>query len=334
MSTRKEVAAKAGVSEATVSRVFNEPGIVNAVTREKVEQAARELDYYPNALAQSFAKKKSMNIGVVLPYIPKARTLSSDYFAEILNGASIAANQSGYDIVLFYRDARKQNVDYRTYYQNKKIDGALFLGTLVSEREHLMEVKKEGYPYVLISNSLHEKDPSSIDADHVQGSCEAIEHLAAQGHREIVFLNGEERFANSQQRREGVEKACRRLSIDPIPVITGNYSKKSGYEATDKILTMRPRPTAIFAANDRMAIGIIQRLKEKNIRPGNDIAIIGYDDSEMAEYIDPPLSSVQVPFYEMGKLAVDQLLKQINREPAINRNMLPAVLQIRSSSTS
>ncbi|WP_035712098.1 LacI family DNA-binding transcriptional regulator [Salibacterium aidingense] len=328
MAGRKEVAEKAGVSEATVSRVFSSPDIVNAVTKRKVEQAAAALEYYPNAIAQSFARKKSGNIGVVLPYIPHASALSSAYFSEILHGATVAANEKGYDILLFYKRMQEEEVDYRAYFQNKKIDGLILLGTGVEDLPHLRSMRKENYPFVLLGNALHPEDPFAVDADHVSGGEKAMIHLAEQGHRTIAFLNGPPSFVNSRQRLKGVQSACAAYALfDPV-VFTGNYSRTSGYELADVILDERPRPTAVFAANDRMAIGVMQRMTERHLRPGRDMAVVGYDDTELGRYMEPPLTSVAVPFQEIGAAAIQRLLAATEAAP----DFLPVTLKIRASS--
>ncbi len=188
MATRKDVATLAGVSESTVSRVFSNRGLVNRETQDKVLKAATSLGYTPNALAQSVARRKSMNIGVVIPYIPNVHMLSTYYFSEILSGAGETARSHGYDLVLFYRDALQKEVDYRHYYLNKKIDGCLLLGTRMDEREHLRLLREEGYPFVLLSNSISAEKDASVDADYVDGSYEAMKHLVEQGHQTIAFF--------------------------------------------------------------------------------------------------------------------------------------------------
>lgn len=336
-STRKQVAQQAGVSEATVSRVFSDAVHVQSETKRKVLQAAEALGYYPNALAQSFARKKSMNIGIVLPYIPKVRIFSYDYFSDILSGASEAARQAGYDLVLFYRNAGQKEVDYRSYYHNKKVDGCLLLGTFISEQDHLLQMVEEDYPLVLVSNALENQNQIyTIDANHVQGSYDAICHLIDQGHQRIAFLNGPEDYANSQERSAGVRKAFLEFSHTRDYWFTGNFSRTSGYRFADQFIHIKPRPTALFAANDRMAIGFMQRLREMGIQPGDDVAIVGYDDSEIAEYMYPTLTSVSVPFFEMGRQAVTKLIQQFdaNQSSVYEAGVqLQTELKIRSSST-
>lgn len=336
MATRKEVAKRAGVSEATVSRVFSHATIVNPKTKAKVLEVAEALGYHPSALAQSFARKKSMNIGIVLPYIPKVKIFTHDYFSQILSGASEAARVAGYDVVLFYRDVQQREVDYRKYYYNKKVDGCILLGTLMNERKHLRQVREEGFPFVLISHSLHEKDPYAVDADHIQGSYKAIQHLVDYGHRHIAFLNGPELYANSLERLHGVQRAYQDFSLKQKAWFTGNFSRTSGYRFADEFLDLSPQPTALFAANDRMAIGFMQRLREKEVQPGKEVAVVGYDDSELGEYMDPTLTSVSVPFYDMGKKAVQKLIQHMNTESSdilVPDIPLPTSLKVRLSST-
>lgn len=332
MITRKDVAERAGVSEATVSRVFTNHPAVKPETREKVLRIAEELGYTPNALAQSVARRRSMNIGIVVPYIPKVHIFSHDYFSEIISGAGEMAQQYGYDLVLFHRHAH-QETDYRKYYLNKKVDGTILLGTKIEEQEVLGDLYRQNAPFVLISNVLEMAPQFSVLADHQRGSYEAMQHLVRLGHRRIAFLNGPESYQDSIMRRKGVEQARDEWKLREILYFQGDFSRTSGLRFADLFVGLDPRPTAIFAANDRMAIGFMQGLKQHGVFPGLEVAIVGYDNSQIAQFSDPSLTSVHVPHFEMGKLAVEVLIRQLEGKTIHGPHILPTELIVRESST-
>jgi len=312
----------AGVSEATVSRVFNQVGPIREETRLKVLQAAKELGYYPNAIAQSFARRKSGNIGVVLPYVPKVHIFSTYYFSEILSGIGEQVRELGYDMLLIFKKPEDDN-GYIDLFRSQKVDACILLGTTDTpeEREALKELKEANHPFCLVNQHFEGEGFLEVDADHEQGAYEAVNHLLAVGYRNIAFLNGPPGYSNSRDRLKGYIRAMSGAGIfdqtaemeKAVPaewLETGNYSRTSGYEAAFRFHRRLERIDAVFAANDRMGIGLIQGFRELGIIPGRDIAIVGYDDSDGARITDPPLTSVAVPFYRMGALAVKLLLSE------------------------
>ncbi|MBE3555076.1 MAG: LacI family DNA-binding transcriptional regulator [Thermicanus sp.] len=332
MITRKEVAKRAGVSEATVSRVFTNHPSVKKETKEKVLRVAEELGYTPNALAQSVARRRSMNIGVVVPYVPKVHIFSHDYFSEIISGIGEVAQEHGYDLVLFHRHLH-QDMDYRRYYMNKKVDGTILLGTRMEEQEALADLYRHDLPFVLISNMLEMAPQYSILADHQRGSYEAMRHLVRLGHRRIAFLNGPDSYMDSIYRRKGVEQAREEWNLRGLLYFQGDFSRTSGLRFADLFVQLDPRPTAVFAANDRMAIGFMQGLKQHGVFPGLEVAIVGYDNSQIAQFSDPSLTTVHVPHFEMGKMAVEVLIRQLDEKKIHGPHILPTELIVRESST-
>ncbi|WP_198957531.1 LacI family DNA-binding transcriptional regulator [Paenibacillus selenitireducens] len=332
IATRKEVAARAGVSEATVSRVLNDVGPIKEETRQRVLQAAKHFNYAPNAIAQSFARGKSGNLGVVLPYVPGVHLFSTFYFSEMLSGIGAAAKERGYDLLLKFRSLETDN-DYELLFQRQKVDACIILGArnTVEERESLVRLQAAKLPFCLIGQHYEELRCNTLDADHVQGSYLAVKYLLDQGHARIAFLNGSPAYSNSQDRLKGYLKALgeRGIAFDERLYVEGNYSRTSGYQAAPYILEQQV--DAVFAGNDRMAIGFMQKLRELGRGAGQDMAIVGYDNSDAAQFTEPPLTSVAVPFYEMGSLAAAKLLESIdaNDEKEIFQEKLSTHLVIR-----
>ncbi|WP_426451533.1 LacI family DNA-binding transcriptional regulator [Paenibacillus sp. S-38] len=347
--TRKEVAELAGVSEATVSRVFNGVGPMKEETKLRVLQAATKLNYHPNAIAQSFARRRSGNLGVVLPYVPKVHIFSTYYFSEVLSGIGEAVKASGYDMLLMFRTPGEDS-DYSAMFRSQKVDACIVLGATDTpgEREQLQKLQRSGFPFCLVNQHFEGESFNEVDADHEGGSYRAVQHLVENGCRRIAFLSGSPEYSNSDDRLRGYtaalreagilpEDAGRREDLPPHWYYEGNYSRTSGHRAASQLYPHLGELDAVFASNDRMAIGLLQGLRELGVQPGQEPPIIGYDDSVEARVTDPPLTSVAVPFFEMGKLAAHTLLQRVTgsaeETPSVPlRHKLDTKLVIRLSS--
>ncbi|WP_040951298.1 LacI family DNA-binding transcriptional regulator [Gorillibacterium massiliense] len=341
IASRKEVAERAGVSEATVSRVLNGVGPMKEETRQRVLAVAEELGYTPSAIARSFAKSKSGNIGVVVPYLSKARIFSAYYFSEILSGIGSAVREVNNDLLLLFREPGK-TMDYESIFRMQKVDGMIILGAKEEpgERDALRRLQEEGRPFILINQRFAGESFPEIDADHVAGSRSAVRHLLGRGYRRIAFLNGPSEYSNSQDRMMGYAQALYEtgIELDEGLLFQGNFSRTSGISAAKAIAPLLGRIDAIFAANDRMAIGLQQGFRELGVTKDVIPAMAGYDDSDVAVLGMPPLTSVRVPFYELGLQAAAYVLKEIGGDlregdsPQPFHHKLPTELVIRASS--
>ncbi|WP_062049483.1 LacI family DNA-binding transcriptional regulator [Bacillus sp. JCM 19034] len=332
LATRKDVALRAGVSEATVSRVFNNVTPLRDETKQRVLQAARELQYHPNTIAQSFAKGKSGNIGVIVPYLPRVRILSTYYFSEILSGIGKQLAEQQYGLLLLFQSPDEQR-NYSELFHSQKVDGCIILGSkdIPSEREQLSKLHENKYPYCLVNQTFHDEPFHSIDAEHVKGSQEAVELLLNKGYKNIAFLNGPDIYSNSQERAIGYEQALKKagIALNKDLNFIGNYSRTSGLNIAKKLAPVLADIDAIFAANDRMAIGLMQGLRELGYQAGRDYALIGYDDSDLTTMVQPTLSSVKVPFFEMGRIAAELVLTMItsNHSNTIHKRLPVKVIE-------
>ncbi|MGG3279496.1 LacI family DNA-binding transcriptional regulator [Paenibacillus solani] len=343
IASRKEVASLAGVSEATVSRVLNGVGPIKEETKRRVLEAADRLGYTPSALARSFARRRSGNLGVVMPYLPKARIFSAYYFSEILSGIGSKALESQYDLLMLFRQP-DGSMDYVNLFRTQKVDACIILGARDdgSERQAILKLSEADHPYCLINQYFEGESFHVMDADHVDGSYQAVHHLTEQGFRKIAFLNGPPQYSNSRDRMKGYIKALNEAGIIPDEslLFEGNFSRKSGYAAAEQLALKIDGIEAVFAANDRMAIGLQQGLRELGVTEERMPAFVGYDDSEAAELCTPPLTSVRVPFYELGRLAAEHVLHLLepadsqndDRTEAVLHRQLPTRLVVRASS--
>lgn len=331
----------AGVSEATVSRVMNGVGPVREATRNKVLEAAEQLHYVPNAIAQQFARRRSGNLGVIMPSIPKVHLFSTPYFSEILSGVGETAKQAGCDMLLMLMSPDEPR-QYSMLFRKRKVDACILIGTRQNEEElrALEELERDGHPFCLVNERFAGLPHRTVEADHVRGGAAACRHLIGRGCRRIAFVNGPDYYSSSLDRYEGYRHSLHEAGIAWHPEWTyaGNYSRKSGYQVAPVIANdiRQGRIDGIFAANDRMALGLLQGLKERGIMPGHDVALIGYDDSEAARYTEPQLSSVAVPFYEMGVRAASIVIQGngINDSTDNRLEKLPVKLIARASSQS
>ncbi|WP_413382387.1 LacI family DNA-binding transcriptional regulator [Alkalihalobacillus sp. 1P02AB] len=314
MGTRKDVAKRAGVSEATVSRVFNNVPPIREETKQKVLEAAKQLNYHPNVLAQSFAKGKSQNIGVIVPYMPKVRLLSTHYFSEILSGIGVKLGEMNYGLLLLFQSPHEPR-NYVHLFQTQKVDGCIILGSqdFLDEKAALEQLHQLALPYCLVNQTYADYPFHSIDAMHYQGSYEAVSLLLQKGLKRIAFLNGPVHYSNSLDRLAGYRDALRdaNIKLNEQWIFQGNYSRKSGYQAAANIGPLLSQIDAIFTSNDRMAVGLMQGLREQGYQAGHDYALMGYDDSDIVSMLTPQLASVNVPLFEMGQLAAEKVLCMI-----------------------
>ncbi|XID92720.1 LacI family DNA-binding transcriptional regulator [Paenibacillaceae bacterium WGS1546] len=338
MTNRKEVARLAGVSEATVSRVLNGVGPMKEATRQRVLEAAKRLNYELNAVASSFARGRSGNLGVVMPHLPKVHLFSTYYFSELLGGIGDAVHTKGYGLLLLFRDPTKV-YDYLSLYRTQRVDACLILGSsaIDTEKEAVFRLADENVPFCVMDQKFDHPRLSLVAADHEQGSYDAVKHLIDQGCRRIGFLNGSPQYSNSSDRLAGYRSALRDAGIAPDDslVYEGNYSRTSGKLAANRVRGDLGKLDGIFVGNDRMAIGLMQGLREQGCRFPDDLKVVAYDDSDAASFTEPPLSTVKVPFYEMGRLAANRLLEQLADKDGANRvirEKLQTELVVRRSS--
>ncbi len=298
-------------------------------TKQKVLAAAKTLNYHPNTIAQNFARGKSNNIGVIVPYLQKVNLISTFYFSELLSGIGSKLGELGYGLLLLFQspDAPK---DYVQLFLSQRVDGCIILGLkdTPGEVEALEKLHQLSLPYCVVNQTFSGHFFHTLDANHVDGSLQAVSHLLKKGFEQVIFLNGPAEFSNSRDRLKGYKEAFAkngRVSYNLELVFQGNYSRKSGYQAVASIAPLLSDIKAIFAANDRMAIGLMQGLREQGYHAGEDYALVGYDDSELAKTTTPSLSTVKVPLFEMGELAAEKVLQKI---PQTKAKEIPELLPV------
>jgi len=329
--TIHDVAREAKVSIATVSRVLNGNRTVRDVTRERVQEVVRRLGYVPHGGARSLIKRETRTIGVLLP------DMFGEFFSEVIRGLDQVARQRHYSLLVTCTHGESQSAEAMVRTMHGKVDGLVVLSSDIEMYAPLKHLLRRT-PVVFLN---HVQGPGadqfdSISVDNHSGAMAMTRYLMGLGHERILFVKGPDGNGDADERLQGYREAMKGQPGDApnFMEISGDFSEGSGYQATGRIVQMEPRPTAIFAANDAMAIGILCALKERGIRVPEDISLAGFDDIPMVRYLSPPLSSIRTPIPELGSGAAERLLAMIEAGGAIRpRQQTLEVLLVARAST-
>lgn len=322
----KDVAKLAGVSTATVSRVINQYPFVSEETKEKVNQAINELNYYPDQGGRNLRKGTSKTILVLIPDI------RNTFYSNILYGMDTVARQYEYNLIIAstYSDlARERNLI--KLLRKKLADGIIFLASTLEEKE-LVDLHEQ-YPVVQCCEYNKGTSLTRISIDNYQAAYDAVEHLIKKGHKRIAFLSSNNDFLSTHLREFGYKQALQdyKIEIDEDLIVRGGYSFESGRKGTHIVMNSIAPPTAIFAISDLVASGAIQALYSLNLRTPQDVAVCGFDDIDMAQQLTPPLTTVAQPLELLGSMAVKTLIDKIQDREVKPEIILHHELMIRGS---
>ncbi len=323
-----EVASSAGVSVATVSRVLNGTGPVSADARRRVLGAVETLGYVPHSGARSLSTRRSMNVGVLLPDVHGA------FFSEVVRGIDLAARAAGYHVLVSGSHSDLEETSAVLQALHGRIDGLILL-TAGIDAEWLRRTLPRRVPAVLLNNSGADHDHDTIQIDNRLGAGMAADHLLDLGHRRIAMIYGPPGNADAEERMRGFREAlaARGLLTEPGLELPGDFGEESGFRAGERLADRMPPPTAVFAANDAMAIGCLAALRGRGLRVPEDVSLVGFDDIPIARYLTPALTTVQVPIAEMGGRALERLVELIQggRETAKRNDVVTPTLAVRAS---
>ncbi|NLC47639.1 MAG: LacI family transcriptional regulator [Firmicutes bacterium] len=307
MATIYDVAKKAGVGVGTVSRVINGSPHVSPRTRERVLEAIAELDYQPHAVARSLATNRTNAIGVLVPFF------TNYFFLEVLRGIQDVAYRKDQGIFLYNVQQHKQKEVYLARIPvERRVDGLIVI-TLRIRENHAARFINGKFPVILV-DSYNPTLPSLV-VDNAYGAKLATEHLLSLGHRKVAFINGLMRYHASRARKAGFEEAFAQAGLQPDPnlIMETEFERSGGRQAMAALWEAGKRPTAVFAASDLQAIGVMEYLQKQGVRVPDDVAVVGYDDIEMAELLD--LTTIRQPMYTMGAEAAERLLEGLPPPP-------------------
>jgi DNA-binding LacI/PurR family transcriptional regulator len=311
----REIAREAGVSITTASRVLNNTALhkVSERTRRRVLEIAHAHRYRPNRQAVALASGKPPNsIGLVMPY--SSHIFDSFYFSQVTAAVADVAAAHGMDInLLVVREGTAER--YLDFLSGHRVAGAILLGTDLEDAA-LAECRDLRTPFVLINNTAPAPGVHTVSCNNRAGAREMTRHLLSLGHARIGFIAGPANLLDARERLEGYRDALAEagIPVEEALIAPGDFTEKSGREAMRALLNASPRPTAVFAANDESAIGAMQVLKREGLRIPDDMALAGFDDIPLAQYLDPPLTTVHQPFYRLGETAAGVLLSVIRSE--------------------
>jgi len=329
MASMNEVAKRAGVSIATVSRVLNNSDSVNEATRLKILKAIKELKYQPSRVAKRLRSKSvsSNLLGVLLPDI------QNPFYVDVMRGIEDVAYKNNYAIIMCnYGQDEKKEIMYLDILQSEAIDG-LIAAPVNENDQRLKSIIKEGLPVVCVDRGLAGIDVDIVWVNNEEGSFAAVTHLINSGYKRIAYISGLPSIPSSRMREKGYLRALENNNISSSDLIKyGDSSYESGVELCAELLDLPNPPDAIFSGNNLITLGALETIHKRKKRIPDDVAIVGFDDMFWASSLNPPLTAVRQPAYEIGKRAGELLIQRINDplRPCIQMT-LNAELMIRSS---
>ncbi|WP_319468526.1 LacI family DNA-binding transcriptional regulator [uncultured Pseudodesulfovibrio sp.] len=310
--TIKDLARKLGVSPSTVSRALSDHPDISTATKKRVVEAAEKYNYRPNQLAQSLQKQQSTTIGVIVPEI------RHDFFSTAISGIEEVAYQSGYTIMVCQSDETLSREVLNTQaLASHRVAGLIIaISTETTEYAHLDSLIRQGIPLVQFDRVVEELSTSKVVIDDYRAAYEAVTHLAESGYRRIGHLAGQEGISLNRNRYLGYRDALRDagLAFEEKFHIHGGYREEDGRAGAEAYLALDELPEAILAINDPVAVGAFVRFKQAGVRIPDEVALVGFSDTPAAALIEPALTTVFQPAFEMGRTAAKLLLRQFDAE--------------------
>jgi LacI family transcriptional regulator len=308
MATIKDVAREASVSVATVSRVFNGATVVREETARRIREVATALRYAPHGGARSLITNRTNTLGVLLP------DLYGEFFSELIHGIDLTARKEGYHILVSRSWEGRSEIEEAMRAMRGRVDGMLLMSPDV-HAESLLNVPAN-LPVVLLCSPSRGHELDSVTIQNFHGAKEIVTHLISVGHTRIAIIKGSLGNFDAAERLRGYRAALKDGGIDPDADLErqGDFTEAGGFRVANELMALKKRPTAVFAANDSMAIGALSAFKQLGVRIPEEMAVAGFDDIPLCRYMDPPLSSVRVHIADLGSKAVEVLLHAITHK--------------------
>lgn len=290
----------------TVSRVINNSGYIHKNTRERVEQAIVELGYVPNALARSLRFKQTKTLALVITDI------TNPFFTTLARGVEDAASEQGFSVIFCNTDeSRDDEAEYLNVLVQKQVDGVLLVPA-VSSSDAVSFLKDRGVPFVALDRRIPDAQIDIVRCDSEGGAYQLTQHLLALGHRHIAALSGPQDVMTATDRVDGYRRAMTENGLaDSVMILHGKFSVESGFEMAKRALQQSPRPTAFFTANNFIAVGALRALRDAGLRVPEDISVVAFDDLPEVFIIEPFLTVLRQPAYEIGMRATSLLLDRL-----------------------
>ena len=316
MVTIKDVAKKAGVHPSVVSRVLNQDATlkIKKETRERVLRTVEELDYVPNHSARNLKRNETMMIGMIIP------DFSNPVYSSIIHGAENKAAEEGYNLLVYSKNQKGIGGNYFSHLVEGRIDGLLIAASELDDKD-ILELTELNKPFILVNRSVEGIDNHVVLDDEKAGYI-AAEHLIGLGHERIAHITGPFETGTGLKRFNGFENGLRDagINLNADYIRKSSYSMHSGYEQMNHLLNLEERPTAVFAANIMISLGAMRAVQERGLKIPEDISIIGVHDVSFATALNPALTTIRMPLYEMGEVAVLKIIESI-KSKVPNRQM-------------
>jgi LacI family transcriptional regulator len=329
--TIKDIAAWAGVSTGTVSRVINEGPGVGDPTRQRILKLLKELDFQPNASAQGLAAKRSNNIGVIIPHTG-SYSMSSAYWPGLLTAVTEIAASRDYNVLLSTTRSEEEDIDsaYKSILKGKRIDG-LIVGVEQFGDKQLAKLLLKEFPFVMVGKSTAISH-YCVDVDNAGGARRITEHLIGLGHQKIAMLAGPGNYPSVISRVNGFKAAMHHAGLDSSHVFHCPYWTEQAVEVSREIIRSTHEITAIFAAAGDLVTAVWKAAREERARIPEDLAVVSFDDHPLFEYFSPPVTAVRQPITALGKAAAEQLFQLMEgKAPPQNEIILPTEIVLRQS---
>lgn len=326
--TIKDVAKKANVSIATVSRVLNNSNRVEEDTKKRVQKAVRELRYLPNNLGRSLSIKRTEAIGLILP------DLFGEFFSEVIRGVDQTAQLHKYHLLVSSSHDDRKDIKAALQMIRGRVDGLIIMSADI-DVQTINENLPKSLPVILLNCQVDDTSYDSLNINNYYGAYQMVSHLLSHGHKSISLIKGPKNNHDADERLRGYRQALidGKAQFDAELEYPGDFSEASGYDAVKTMLKKKTRPSAIFAANDSMAIGALSAIQEAGIQVPEEIALAGFDDIPIVQFVKPSLSSVRVSINELGVLAVNRLFQAIREKNKFvkQKTLVPVEVILRES---
>lgn len=327
------VASEAGVSKTTVSFVLNNNPTISAATREKVLHIIKQLGYHPNVNARNLSSQKTRTICVLVPEV--GRIFEDPYFARALGGVYDEIEAAEYNLVLKKASFNfASEKEYLNMFRRSEVAGMLYIGSTLLDG-YLIDLVENRFPFVLVNSYLPKVDVPYVICDNEKMGYLATRHLIELGHTRIAHISGSQNTITAIDRLKGYRRAMEQagVGVDESLIVEGHYSREVSSKEVAKLLERHPRPTAIYAANDIMAVGALDAISSAGLVVPKAVAVVGSDNIEFCQFTNPPLTTVNMPIYEISRASVRLLFDIISgKQPnGTARQIMDVHMMVRDS---
>ena len=309
-ATLKDIAKKVGVHPSTISRVLSgkyDNFNVSKETRDLIQKTAKELQYVPNEMARGLRLRRTNTIGLIIPDI------LNPLYTGIAKSIGTACENNNYSFVICNTDGiQEKEIKFIEMLKSKRTDGIIIV-PVQDRKDHFEELKKENYPFVLISRSFEDLETNTVITDNFSGAFKLVEYLIKLGHRRIAFIGSRRAKFMNQDKEKGYREALNtyNISIDHDLIVGDGFTSESGYLATKDILSLPKKPTALLVSANVIIVGVLEAVFEAGLSIPDDISVVGFTDMRSTPFLSCPLTAVSQPVAQMGKRAFGLLLRQI-----------------------